>query len=808
MAAGMIQPDDDWEDTSDAWVDDTPELVSNPEPKEEPSMLSKAWGVLNKPLVNLKGIASKAANWIDAPEADDSYLGSLGKGFVAGATQGVGDVLSDLTSPMNLATAALSGGSSLAAKRGLSSVAKAAALGEAGISALQGVHGANEIREGNYGQGAMELLGAGIGGLDTTRRIKNGFDAPVPKLAAEAPEVVPPKVEEPVISPVEKQVVAEPPIELVKTSITPDDALDWVDTEIDKGLAAPREPIVQANTPAKPKIKVKINPETNSLEPDLSDELTAKVMNSAKTGEPIPDGQRLNPDDEIDLEDLTQGSMFDLESDYKPLTKFAAEDVDKVEGMRLEDARQGEMKEARVNDTFPETNGQRPNPLTAKKMAGAKQAELPGKIREAAPDNVPGGRPMKPREVTKTQEWLGLPRALQSAFDLSFPLRQGLGLIHTKGWWKAWPDMIKSFGSEATYNGVMESIANRPNFRGRVLKNSDGTPKLHKVGPNAGKPMIEQSLAQKAGLAITDLTNQREEELGSKLAGQIPGLGAGIKASNRAYNAFANKLRADAFDSLIAQNPQAKTDLVLAKQLADFVNNASGRGRLPGKWEGAAAALNNALFSPRLMASRLQMLNPKNYIFTRPEVRKEYLKSMMATAGTWISLAGLAKAGGAEVVMDPESSDFGKIKIGNTRMDPAGGFQQYLVLAARIGKGGLDKAKEAPNRRYSGRPFAPTPEGDVLNFLENKMAPNARLMSGPWRANKTQPFELGDQAMRTFTPIMLQDLSEIMQENPELAWTLLPGSVGVGVNTYKPGKQSPTLLPKSLWDRKKDITFR
>ena len=797
MAAGMIQPDDDWEDTSDAWVDDTPELVSNPESKEEPSMLSKAWGVLNKPLVNLKGVASKAANWADTPELDDSYLTSLGKGFVAGATQGVGDVVSDLTSPMNLATAALSGGSSLAAKRGLSTLAKSLTLGEAGISALQGVHGANEIRRGNYGQGGMELLGAGIGGLDTTRRLKNGFDMPVPKIAGETPVV---KTVGPTVIP-EKPVVEEPPIGTTKTNITPDDALDWVDTEIDKGLTAPREPIVQPKVeiaPApKPKIKVKLNPETNSLEPDLSDELTAKVMNSAKTGEPIPDGQRLNPDDEIDLEDLTQGSMFDLESDYKPQSKFSTEGVDKAEGMRLEDARQGEMKEARVNDTMPETNGQRPNPLTAKKMAGAKQAELPGKIREAAPDKfVPGGRPMKPREVTKTQEWLGLPRALQSAFDLSFPLRQGLGLIHTKGWWKAWPDMIKSFGSDEVYKGVMDSIANRPNFRGRevTLRN--------------GKKVVEQSLAQKAGLAITDLVNNREEELGSKIAGQIPLLGKGVKASNRAYNAFANKLRADAFDVLVAQNPQAKTDLVLAKQLAEFVNNASGRGKLPGEWEGAAVALNNMLFSPRLMASRLQMLNPKNYIFTKPQVRMEYLKSTLATAGTWITLAGLAKAGGAEVSMDPESSDFGKIKIGNTRMDPAGGFQQYLVLATRLAKGGLDKARETSDRRYSGKAFAPTPEGDILNFIKNKMAPDARLAAGPWLANKNQPFELGDQAMRTFTPIMLQDLSEIMQENPDLAWTLLPGLAGVGVNTYKPGKQSPTLLPKSIWNRKKDITFR
>ena len=356
--------------------------------------------------------------------------------------------------------------------------------------------------------------------------------------------------------------------------------------------------------------------------------------------------------------------------------------------------------------------------------------------------------------------------------------------------------MVKSFGDETAYKSVMDSIAARPNFRGRIIKTK------------AGKEVVEQSLAQKAGLAVTDLVSNREENLGSALAEKIPGLGKGVRASNRAYNAFANKLRADAFDSLIAANPEAKTNLVLAKQLADFVNNASGRGNL-GKWEGAATALNNTLFSPRLMASRMQMLNPRNYVFTRPEVRKEYLKSTLAAAGTWLSVAGLAKAGGAEVVMDPESTDFGKIKIGNTRMDPAGGFQQYIVLASRLAKGGLEKATQEAGRRYSGKAFAPTPENDVLNFVENKLAPNARLAMGPWLANKNQQFELGDQAIRTFTPIFLQDVSEILQEDPELAWTLIPGLVGMGSNTYQPGKKSPTLIPPSMgWNRKKDISFQ
>ena len=859
-----IEQQDEWA-TEEEWVD---EPIEEPV-VEEPGMVGRAWDALNKPLVDLSPAANRAADYVDAPELDDTGWGARLKGFGAGAIQGLGDVVSSLTSPLELGLAAASGGSSFAAKRGLSGVAKGLAAAEGILGAGETAHGLGEVyggaQEGNLariGMGIAEAAGGGAG-------MKQGFDGftAKPKPVAPSPESVA-KIAEPTpnsdwvdidstVDGMVDEALNQPKpnstndlFTELKTKMQPqeDEASALFDRHMTGELSdndyaiaqnelnrkygikgqdlpvsetVPETKITYGSPeppPSKPKIKVRINRETNTLEPDLSDEVTAKIFNSAKTGEAVPDGQRLNPDDELDLDDILNPKESDTPNRQSAIAMANARQpelglenpngfyssgespISKREAWESEGAEQLSLLNPQFNRVPTNTPEKPVNPVIARKrleaFLNAKQGELPGNLKEPKPDVFrPGGRPMKPQEITKTQEWLGLPRAIQSALDLSFPLRQGLGLIHTKGWWKAWPDMVRSFGSDEVYNGVMDSIAARPNFSGRVVKLKNG------------KEVVEQSLAQKAGLAITDIVNHREEELGSKIALQIPGIGKGIKASNRAYNAFANKLRADAFDALIAQNPKAKTDLVLAKQLADYVNNASGRGNL-GKWEGAAAALNNTLFSPRLMASRMQMLNPKNYIFTRPEVRKEYLKSALFGAGTWLSLAGLAKAGGAEVVMDPENSDFGKIKIGNTRLDPAGGFQQYIVLASRLAKGGLDKAREAPGRRYSGRAFAPTPTSDVVNFIKNKMAPNTRFATGPWTANKAQPFELGDQALRTFTPIMLQDISEILQEDPELAWTLLPGLVGVGSNTYEPGKQSPTLLPKGIWNREKDFTFR
>src|SRR5690606_16281417 len=110
------------------------------------------------------------------------------------------------------------------------------------------------------------------------------------------------------------------------------------------------------------------------------------------------------------------------------------------------------------------------------------------------------------------------------------------------------------------------------------------------------------------------------------------------------------------------------------KGLADFVNTATGRTQIKSKTLKSAQPLLNAIFfSPRFLASRAQMLNPAWYMRLPPQSRKRAAKSMLKLAGTGLALASLAKLGGADVETDPRSSDFMKIRIGDTRYDIWGG---------------------------------------------------------------------------------------------------------------------------------------
>ncbi len=369
--------------------------------------------------------------------------------------------------------------------------------------------------------------------------------------------------------------------------------------------------------------------------------------------------------------------------------------------------------------------------------------------------------PKLDRAKSFISEAVNLPRALMASMDVSAPFRQGIGMVHKKEFWTSFDDMFKSLGSDKAFRAVQESIQNKPTFK----------------------------LAQDSGLQLTDLSGitSREEKFMSSWAEKIPG----VKASNRAYVGFLNKLRSDAFDNLILNAEKAgldpKNNLVLTKELAEFVNTATGRGSL-GKLEKNAELLNNTLFSPRLIASRVKMLNPATYMNPNvsPIVRKEYLKSLLSIAVLGSGVVGLGVAAGGEAETDPTSSDFGKLKLGNVRLDPFGGYSQYLVGANRLIQN--EQKSSTTDRSYElGSKFGLPTRLDVLGrFAESKANPVVSFVTGWLRGKdfKGQEFNVPKEVVNRFVPMMMGDLYDIWKDDPRLLPAVVPAMFGFGVQDY------------------------
>lgn len=377
-----------------------------------------------------------------------------------------------------------------------------------------------------------------------------------------------------------------------------------------------------------------------------------------------------------------------------------------------------------------------------------------------------------------------VPRALMASMDMSAPFRQGLVLsIHKPARAvQAFGQMFKFFGKPEYFRGAMEALETRPLFR---------------LGKESGLFLGEAS-EEAIGLAV------KEEGFMSNLAARIPAIGILVKASERAYVGFLNKLRADVFDDVAKVyldggiNP--KTQPQVFKALADFINTASGRGSL-GKLNPATPVLNVVFFSPRLIASRVQMLNPYWYFKMPPPVRQEAAKAMVKFVGTGLTILTIAKLGGAQVEDDPRSTDFGKIRMGNIRYDIWGGFQQWTRLTAQLM---LGETKSTTSGRITDL-TAPnygdqTRLGRVESFFTGKFAPVPAFVTDLLRGQDAigNPVTLSNEAWNKVIPLYIQDIQDAVRAEGITGGLSVgvPAFFGVGTQSYSPAK---TKTPKKFF---------
>lgn len=353
-----------------------------------------------------------------------------------------------------------------------------------------------------------------------------------------------------------------------------------------------------------------------------------------------------------------------------------------------------------------------------------------------------------------------LPKAVLASWDFSAPLRQGAVLF------------AGQYGQSLPALKQMVQAA---------IKESNARATIDRI---ESSPYAE--LRRRAGLYIAPLfgeatrLSEREESFMTRWAHKIPG----IKWSERAYITYLNVLRADVFDFYVARFERQGIEATEFdyQEIASFINHATGRGDL-GKLEGSAAALNSLFFSPRLQASRVQV--PLSLVSRSKLARQIAAKNIVASASMMIVTLGLLALAGATVEMDPRSTDFGKARIGNTRLDFAAGFLQYVRLIAQLTTG--------MRKTGTGKVIEINRLDNAIRFLRSKAAPSLGLfvdvLDGKTFVGEEldlQPATLKRQAYQRFVPLFVQDLADALAENGLLGGFLAaPAFLGVGAVTYK-----------------------
>ncbi len=221
----------------------------------------------------------------------------------------------------------------------------------------------------------------------------------------------------------------------------------------------------------------------------------------------------------------------------------------------------------------------------------------------------------------------------------------------------------------------------------------------------------------------------------------------------------------------------------IQKEMFDFAKslaNFTARGSL-GRYQIAAPALSAMFFAPRMALGRL--LSVKDLINANPRVRLEAWKNAATFVSTFggIILLGAA-AGWWEVERDPLNAEYMSIRIGNVRVDPWGGYRQFLVFFARaITKTGVSSV--------TGAQYDVDPLGLVQTLLRGKAAPLAALFLDFWRGKNFIGEEVDvankKQWAERIAPFAVWDIYEAYMEDPTVALQIaIPAIVGAGVQTY------------------------
>ncbi len=373
------------------------------------------------------------------------------------------------------------------------------------------------------------------------------------------------------------------------------------------------------------------------------------------------------------------------------------------------------------------------------------------------------------RPLSRWQKFLdaaNVPRASLASGDLSGTARQGAILSMMRphkvpGWF--WTE-VKAFLSEKLALQADDVMRADPLFA-----------EFAKVFP---------VLPLRGAIALA----QRAEPYMTSYAQKLPIIGRLIRMSERAFVTYINQASFGTYKAgwgaIVAQGG-GKAEF---KLLGEFLAAATGQSRLPVGLDRFAPMLNAVLFSPRLQWSTMQiprqigrMLLSKN-----PYMRKEAARALVTFVGGGAALIGLLNASGVskKVEMDPRSGDFGKIIIGETRVDIWRGYLQYSRFMAQMLMGQRKTAYGNMNR---------VERSEIASrFLQSKLSPAAGLLLDLLKGETymgedliTSTKDVVRSARERMLPLAIQDVIDAVEmSGVNGLWTAAPATLGIGILTY------------------------
>ena len=158
---------------------------------------------------------------------------------------------------------------------------------------------------------------------------------------------------------------------------------------------------------------------------------------------------------------------------------------------------------------------------------------------------------------------------------------------------------------------------------------------------------------------------------------------------------------------------------------------------------------------------------------------------IVAETATIMTIANVLKPGSAEI--NPTSTDFGKLKIGDTRFDFTGGAAGLVTLGARLWMGEYKNSVTGKITKYEPG-FGKRSRFDaVIDFTANRTNPPASVVRDWLKGRDCQgkPFAPGRAIYQAGTPITVQQSIQLKDNaSADRVAGVIADAVGISSNTY------------------------
>jgi len=363
---------------------------------------------------------------------------------------------------------------------------------------------------------------------------------------------------------------------------------------------------------------------------------------------------------------------------------------------------------------------------------------------------------------------------------------------------KAFVSHIKDAASQKLYERNLAELHNSPIFD-----------LMQKSGLDITKPKTLSAKAREEAFAGESL------DFNVKIKGKNHRvLGTLLEPFERAFTSLGNNMRAIAFTELsekyMSEGYTFENNPKLFKDLAAMLNTETGRGKQNEYIEKASKLVTAGIWSPRLMASRLNILGISDvlspfvkgtegyYRKMSPEIRKQAIYSVAKFTAAIMALSySAAYMFNGDVDNDPTSPGFMDIKIGDKIYNIAGGFAQYIRLIAQTIRGG--KTIDGKFKEFRGGDRS----GNMLHFLRGKLTPVAGTAANVISGMKDyvgQPVTVSQEIKKLTIPLSMQGVSKEMERDgvASIFKSDLPSFVGIGVKDKRDFKKEEMFTEKEM----------